>query len=79
MIETCFKNSQNQNFKLFQKRRVGVRLLGYVCLLGIIRYVFSWNDKLFVVVIKDIISLQAIWWNCWYLYQICGILNITTL
>ncbi len=36
MIETGFKNSQNQNFKLYKNR--GVLLLGYAPLLGIIRY-----------------------------------------
>ena len=37
MIETSFKNSQNQNIKLFQKQ--GVLFLGHVLLLEIIRYV----------------------------------------
>ena len=37
MIETSFKNSQNQNFKLYKYR--GELLLGYASLLGIVRYV----------------------------------------
>ncbi len=39
MIETSFKNSQNQNFKHYNNR--GALLLGYAPLLGIIRYALN--------------------------------------
>ena len=53
MIETSFKNSQTQHFKLYKNK--DVLLLGYAPLLGIKQYVMVEKHKI----------LPG--WGCWYI------------
>ena len=55
MIETSFKNSQNQNFKLYKNS--GVLLLGYAPLLGITRN--TGIEGLFIIPLIMITDLKA--------------------
>ncbi len=70
MIETSFKNSQNQNFKLYKSR--GALLLGYAPLLGIIRYSKTMFDK----TVSTIICVQ--WEHSFGVYHLVNVLVANT-
>ncbi len=61
MIETWFKNSQNQNFKLYKSR--DALLLGYAPLLGIIRYLLNeisvWRAKFSLISFSAYLSMLS--------------------